>query len=92
MGVALFGLETEYAITGWAGNKVQSRSILANALIEAAHRRLASLADLHSSGVYLQNGSRLYIDCGLHPELSTPECTNPWDAVRYVRAGEHILE
>ena len=92
MGVALFGLETEYAITGWAGNKVQSRSILANALIEAAHRRLASLADLHSSGVYLQNGSRLYIDCGLHPELSTPECTNPWDAVRYVRAGDHILE
>jgi proteasome accessory factor A len=92
MGLALFGLETEYAITGWKGNKVQSRSVLATALLEAAHKRLASLADLHSSGVYLQNGSRLYIDCGLHPEISTPECANPWDAVRYVRAGERILQ
>lgn len=35
--------------------------------------------------------ARLYVDCG-HPELATPEVSNPWDAVRYTIAGKRILE
>jgi proteasome accessory factor PafA2 len=38
----------------------------------------------------LSNGGRLYVD-GAHPEYSTPECTNPREAVAYERAGEMVL-
>ncbi len=38
----------------------------------------------------LANGGRLYVD-GAHPEYSTPECTNPREAVAFERAGERIL-
>jgi proteasome accessory factor A len=33
----------------------------------------------------------MYVDCGLHPEICTPECANPWDAVRYIQAGHRTL-
>ena len=42
--------------------------------------------------LYLGNGSRLYLDCMVHPELATPECTNPADVVRYIAAGHRVLE
>jgi proteasome accessory factor A len=38
----------------------------------------------------LSNGGRLYVD-GAHPEYSTPECTNPREAVAYERAGEIVV-
>jgi len=34
--------------------------------------------------------ARFYMDCG-HPEMTTPECANPWDVVRYMHAGERGL-
>src|SRR5208283_3660451 len=36
------------------------------------------------------NGARFYVDCS-HPEMTTPECSNPWDVVRYMHAGERML-
>src|ERR1035441_7493997 len=39
----------------------------------------------------MENAARLYLDSGMHVEYSTPECANPWDAVRYVEAGNRIL-
>lgn len=89
----LFGVETEYAVTGLKGpGAAIDRGHVVELLQEAAARALASAADLHSGGVFLQNGSRFYIDAGLHPELATPECTDPGELVRYVRAGDRILE
>lgn len=41
---------------------------------------------------FLQNGARLYIDTGNHPEYATPEATRSRDIVRYERAGERIVE
>lgn len=38
----------------------------------------------------LTNGARLYVDHA-HPEYSTPEVTNPLDAVRFDAAGELIM-
>lgn len=38
-----------------------------------------------------KNAARLYLDSGLHVEYSTPECANPWDAVRYVEAGHRTM-
>lgn len=38
----------------------------------------------------LTNGSRFYVDHA-HPEVSTPECLTPSEAVLYDRAGEEIV-
>jgi len=89
----LFGLETEYA---FALLDRQGRRIIQSPAVEkllaAARRRLIHLPDAHSSGMFLTNGARFYVDCGCHPEFASPELANPWDAVRYVKAGEKLLE
>ncbi|MDQ3752225.1 MAG: proteasome accessory factor PafA2 [Actinomycetota bacterium] len=41
--------------------------------------------------VILPNAARLYVDHA-HPEYSSPECSNPLDAVVWDKAGEMILE
>jgi len=38
----------------------------------------------------LTNGARLYVDHA-HPEYSSPEVTNPHDAVVWDKAGEHVM-
>jgi proteasome accessory factor A len=44
-----------------------------------------------SSNVFLENGGRLYLDVGSHPEFATPECDSIMDVVLYDRAGDAIL-
>jgi proteasome accessory factor PafA2 len=46
--------------------------------------------DLGLANVILTNGARLYVDHA-HPEFSTPEVTNPLDAVRWDKAGEQVM-
>jgi len=91
MAERLFGIETEYALTGIDGKAGMDRCDLLRSLLTVARAQLMHLPDFFSEGIYLENGSRLYVDCGLHPEISTPECSTPWDAVRYVQAGDRIL-
>lgn len=88
----LFGIETEYAASAVdaRGRRLDQGRML-GALMSRAQARLPFLRDEHGSGVFLQNASRFYVDTGGHPELATPECANPCDVVRYVRAGEAIL-
>jgi proteasome accessory factor A len=45
-----------------------------------------------SSNVFLENGARLYLDVGSHPEYATPECDSILDLVTHDKAGERILE
>src|SRR3982751_1018533 len=45
--------------------------------------------DTGMANVILTNGARLYVDHA-HPEYSTPEVTNPLDAVRWDKAGEQV--
>jgi proteasome accessory factor PafA2 len=47
--------------------------------------------DLGLANVILPNGARLYVDHA-HPEYSTPEVTNPKDAVLWDRAGLAIMQ
>lgn len=91
MAERLMGIETEYAISAQnsSGGAVD-QGVLVDKFLQVARRRLIHLPDLFS-GLYLANGSRFYVDYGNHPELGTPECSNPWDVVRYVLAGERIL-
>src|SRR5690349_20315201 len=47
--------------------------------------------DIGAANVILSNGARLYVDHA-HPEFSSPEVTNPLDAVLYDKAGERVME
>ena len=47
--------------------------------------------DLGLANSILTNGARFYVDHA-HPEYSSPECSNPRDAVVWDKAGERILE
>ena len=46
--------------------------------------------DIGLANVILTNGARLYVDHA-HPEYSTPEVTNPRDAVLWDKAGERVM-
>jgi len=87
----LFGIETEYAIAGFAedGSRVPQAELLGR-LMQTAWQVLQCV-HAAEGGLFLTNGARLYVDHGGHPEYATPECTDPWDVVRHVLAGEQIL-
>ena len=91
MGELLFGTETEYALSGTRGRKPIDLGALVHQMLQAASERLVHLPDCGSSGMFLANGARLYLDCGLHEEFATPEVSNPWDAVRYIEAGHRTM-
>jgi proteasome accessory factor A len=89
----MFGVESEYAVAAIGGRPPIRREDLVGRFLRVAGRRLPHIQDTGTpSGMFLENGARFYIDCGLHPELTTPETTNPFDLARYIKAGERILE
>ena len=83
----IFGLENEYGVTcALRGQRRLSPDEVARYLF----RRVVSWG--RSSNVFLENGARLYLDVGSHPEYATPECDSIADLVAHDRAGERILE
>src|ERR687883_830828 len=83
----IFGLETEYGVTcTFRGQRRLSPDEVARYLF----RRVVSWG--RSSNVFLENGARLYLDVGSHPEYATPECDGLYDLVVHDKAGERILE
>jgi proteasome accessory factor A len=88
----MFGLETEYAVFGLSpGGELVGRDVLLNALLRELRTNWKCVPHRGDGDQFLANGARFYFDCGEHPEFTTPECLNPWDAVRYVLAGERML-
>ena len=89
----MLGIETEYglAVTGRGASGLDRGRFVRN-LISLAMQRFPFLPASGGNGLFLGNGSRFYIDSGGHPELCTPEVDNPWDVVRYVEAGEALLQ
>src|SRR2546430_12995398 len=57
---------------------------------EAADSSQLTDEDAGLANVILTNGARLYVDHA-HPEYSSPEVTNPRDAVVWDKAGEWIM-
>ncbi|MBI4601623.1 MAG: proteasome accessory factor PafA2 family protein, partial [Planctomycetes bacterium] len=92
MAPSLFGLELELGLAaqGPRGEALPP-SLAAGELLRLAAARLAHLPDAFSKGIFSTSSIRIYGDTGSHPEVCTPECTDPWDAVRYTRAGERIV-
>ena len=83
----IFGIENEYGVTcTLAGQRRLSPDEVARYLF----RRVVSWG--RSSNVFLENGARLYLDVGSHPEYATPECDSLLDVVIHDRAGERILD
>jgi len=88
----LFGIETEYAFAVVGRTSIRrDRERAVQRLFELARLRLPHLPGGGSAGIFLANGSRFYTDSGMHPELTTPECSTPRELVRYLLANEQIL-
>src|SRR6202167_1730759 len=51
---------------------------------------LAPMVETHLANTVLTNGARFYVDHA-HPEYSTPECSDPMEAVLHDKAGEEVL-
>jgi proteasome accessory factor A len=83
----IFGLENEYGVTcTFRGQRRLSPDEVARYLF----RRVVHWG--RSSNVFLENGARLYLDVGSHPEYATPECDSLLDLIAHDKAGERILE
>jgi proteasome accessory factor A len=83
----IFGLENEYGVTCTLRGQ---RRLSPDEVARYLFRRVVSWG--RSSNVFLENGARLYLDVGSHPEYATPECDSVLDVVVHDRAGERILE
>src|SRR5881628_1548470 len=83
----IFGLENEYGVTCTLRGQ---RRLSPDEVARYMFRRVVSWG--RSSNVFLENGARLYLDVGSHPEYATPECDSIHDVVVHDKAGERILE
>jgi proteasome accessory factor A len=83
----IFGLENEYGLTCTLRGQ---RRLSPDEVARYVFRRVVSWG--RSSNVFLENGARLYLDVGSHPEYATPECDSIYDLVVHDKAGERILE
>ena len=82
----IFGVETEYGITfSLRGQRRLSPDEVSRFLF----RKVVAWG--RSSNVFLENGSRLYLDVGSHPEYATAECDSLTDLIAQDKAGETIL-
>jgi hypothetical protein len=87
----LMGGETEYAISALdVRHRPIDQADLLEGFIEHAKRTLA-YTSLTGRGRFLRNGNLIYLDAGLHIEVSTAECTSPFAVVRYLKAGDRLV-
>lgn len=92
MTVRLQGLETEYGFAILPTPPEPDREHFALALLDRFNKQIPCLPPVNGNGWFLANGGRMYVDAGLHPEFATPEVDNPFDAVRYMLAGDQLLQ
>ncbi|PYN23526.1 MAG: Pup--protein ligase, partial [Candidatus Rokuibacteriota bacterium] len=78
----IFGLENEYGLTCTLnGERRLSPDNVARYLFEKV------IPGARNANVFLENGSRLYLDTGFHPEYATPECDDVAELVIHDKAG-----
>ncbi len=83
----IFGIETEYGATcTLRGQRRLSPDEISRYLFKNV------VAWGRSSNVFMENGSRLYLDVGSHPEYATAECDSIHDVVKHDKAGELIMQ
>src|SRR4030067_1053697 len=83
----IFGLENEYGLTCTLnGQRRLSPDNGARYLTEK------HIPGAPNANVCLENGARLSLDTGFHPEYATPECDDVLDLVVHDKAGERVVE
>src|SRR5262245_873419 len=83
----IFGLENEYGLTCTLNGEPRlSPENVARYLFEKV------IPGTRNANVFLENGARLYLDTGFHPEYATPECDDVAELVSHDKAGERIVE
>jgi len=83
----IMGLENEYGLTCTLnGQRRLSPDNVARYLFEKV------IPGARNANVFLENGARLYLDTGFHPEYATPECDDVMDLCVHDKAGERIVE
>jgi proteasome accessory factor A len=83
----IYGVETEYGVTCTLRGQ---RRLSPDEVARYLFRKVVSWG--RSSNVFLENGARLYLDVGSHPEYATPECDSILECIVHDRAGERVLE
>ncbi|HUR48658.1 MAG TPA: Pup--protein ligase [Acidimicrobiales bacterium] len=83
----IFGIENEYGVTCTLRGQ---RRLSPDEVARYLFRRVVSWG--RSSNVFIENGARLYLDVGSHPEYATPECDSISELVAHDKAGERYLE
>ena len=84
----IFGLENEYGVTCTLRGQ---RRLSPDEVARYLFRRVVSWG--RSSNVFLENGARLYLDVGSHPEYATPSATSSptwWPTTRRGSASSTI--
>jgi tetratricopeptide (TPR) repeat protein len=90
--IRFFGVETEYPIVELdAGHQRLDPGDTADRLMRAIRELVPYLHCGGELDVFTANGSRVYVDIGMHPEVATPECSTPEEAVLFTRAGDRLL-
>jgi proteasome accessory factor A len=82
----IYGLENEYGVTCTLRGQ---RRLSPDEVARYLFRKVVVWG--RSSNVFLENGGRLYLDVGSHPEFATPECDSILECVRFDKAGERII-
>ena len=76
----IFGIETEYGVSVTGSDRPcdagQTAMMMFQPIVAEAAR---------STNTYIENGSRLYLDVGSHPEYATAEARDPMDALHWMR-------
>jgi proteasome accessory factor A len=82
----VFGLETEYGFFCRVnGGRLPSRENIISYLFNQ------TVPGARKGNVFLENGGRLYLDSGFHPEYATPEADQVAELVAHDKAGERIV-
>lgn len=81
----IFGIETEYGVSVTGASKPCDPGQVAMMMFAPI------LSRSRSTNTYLENGSRLYLDVGSHPEYATAEARDPSAALTQDLAGEAIM-
>ncbi|MGQ3384869.1 Pup--protein ligase [Glutamicibacter sp. TV12E] len=82
----IYGLETEFGLTYVPSD---GRRLTPE---DAARHLFKPVVNWgRSSNVFLENGSRLYLDVGSHPEYATAECDQLKQLIAHDRAGEAFM-
>ena len=82
----IYGIETEFGVTFTLRGQ---RRLSPDEVSRFLFRKVVAWG--RSSNVFLENGSRLYLDVGSHPEFASAECDSLHDVVAQDKAGEMIL-